>query len=38
MGPESVAHIASEMAPDNRADLFSVLPEAMGDKVLDRAR
>src|SRR5580700_2693481 len=34
MAPESVAQIASEMAPDDRADLFSVLPEAMGDKVL----
>jgi magnesium transporter len=34
MPPESVAQIASEMAPDDRADLFSVLPEAMGDKVL----
>ena len=36
MGPESVAQIASEMAPDDRADLFSVLPEAMGDAVLDQ--
>jgi magnesium transporter len=34
MPPESVAQIASEMAPDDRADLFSVLPEAMGDKLL----
>src|SRR5580704_4468327 len=34
MAPESVAQIASEMAPDDRADLFSVLPEAMGDKLL----
>jgi magnesium transporter len=34
MPPESVAQIASEMAPDDRADLFSVLPEAMGDRVL----
>ena len=36
MGPESVAQIASEMAPDDRADLFSVLPEAMGDAVLEK--
>ena len=36
MAPESVAHIASEMAPDERADLFSVLPEAMGDDILER--
>jgi magnesium transporter len=35
MPPESVAQIASEMAPDDRADLFSVLPEAMGDAILD---
>jgi magnesium transporter len=35
MGPESIAHIASEMASDDRADLFSVLPEAMGDKLLE---
>ena len=35
MGPESVAHIASEMASDDRADLFSVLPDAMGDKLLE---
>jgi magnesium transporter len=34
MPPQSVAQIASEMAPDDRADLFSVLPEAMGDKLL----
>src|SRR5580704_12569887 len=34
MPPESVAQIASEMAPDDRADLFSVLPEAIGDKLL----
>ena len=34
MPPESVAHIASEMAPDDRADLFSVLPEAIGDAAL----
>ncbi|MDB4946349.1 MAG: Mg/Co/Ni transporter MgtE / domain protein [Labilithrix sp.] len=36
MAPESVAQIASEMAPDDRADLFSVLPEAMGDDILER--
>ena len=36
MAPESVAQIASEMAPDDRADLFSVLPEAMGDAILER--
>jgi magnesium transporter len=35
MQPESVAQIASEMASDDRADLFSVLPEAMGDKLLE---
>src|SRR4051812_27172230 len=34
MPPESVAQIASEMAPDDRADLFSVLPEKMGDDIL----
>ncbi|MGO9710220.1 MAG: magnesium transporter [Polyangiaceae bacterium] len=34
MPPESVAQIASEMAPDDRADLFSVLPDAVGDKLL----
>jgi magnesium transporter len=36
MPPESVAQIASEMAPDDRADLFSVLPEAMGDVILQQ--
>lgn len=36
MPPESVAQIASEMAPDDRADLFSVLPEAMGDAILEK--
>jgi len=35
MPTESVAQIASEMASDDRADLFSVLPEAMGDKLLE---
>jgi len=35
MQPESIAHIASEMASDDRADLFSLLPEAMGDKLLE---
>jgi len=32
---ESVAQIASEMASDDRADFFSVLPEAVGDKLLE---
>ena len=36
MPPESVAQIASEMAPDDRADLFSVLPEAVGDVILQQ--
>jgi magnesium transporter len=36
MPPQSVAQIASEMAPDERADLFSLLPEAMGDAILER--
>jgi magnesium transporter len=36
MPPESVAQIASEMAPDDRADLFSVLPDAVGDAVLEQ--
>lgn len=36
MPPESIAQIASEMAPDDRADLFSVLPEAVGDAVLEK--
>jgi magnesium transporter len=36
MSPESVAQIASEMAPDDRADLFSVLPDAVGDLILER--
>ncbi len=35
MPTESVAHIASEMASDDRADFFSVLPEAVGDKLLE---
>ena len=35
MPAESVAHIASEMASDDRADFFSVLPEAIGDKLLE---
>ncbi len=34
LAPESVVQIASEMAPDDRADLFSVLPEAIGEKIL----
>lgn len=36
MAPESVAQIASEMAPDDRADLFSVLPDAVGDEILEK--
>jgi magnesium transporter len=35
MPAESVAQIASEMASDDRADLFSVLPEEVGDKLLE---
>ena len=35
MPPESVVHIAREMEPDDRADLFSVLPEAVGDRLLE---
>jgi magnesium transporter len=35
MPPESMAQIVSEMAPDERADFFSVLPEALGDKLLE---
>jgi magnesium transporter len=35
MPTESVAQIASEMASDDRADFFSVLPEAVGDKLLE---
>jgi magnesium transporter len=35
MPTESVAHIAREMASDDRADFFSVLPEAVGDKLLE---
>jgi magnesium transporter len=31
-----VAQIASEMAPDDRADLFSVLPEAIGEAVFEK--
>jgi magnesium transporter len=36
MPPESVAQIASEMAPDDRADLFSLLPESVGDVILEK--
>jgi magnesium transporter len=36
MPPESVAQIASEMAPDDRADFFSVLPESVGDVILEK--
>src|SRR5580700_6709163 len=35
MAPESVAEIASEMAADDRADFFSVLPAAMGEQLLE---
>ena len=35
MPPESVAQIASEMAPDDRADFFSLLPEAVGDRLME---
>src|SRR5580698_4032027 len=35
MAPESVAEIASEMASDNRADLFSLLPPAMGEQLFE---
>src|ERR1700677_4807019 len=33
MPPESVAVIASEMSADNRADLFTLLPDAMGEQL-----
>lgn len=36
MPTQSVVSIASEMAPDDRADLFSNLPEAMGDELLEQ--
>ena len=35
MPAESVARIASEMEPDDRADLFSLLPPALGDQVFE---
>jgi magnesium transporter len=35
MPPESVAVIASEMAADNRADLFSLLPEKVGEQLFE---
>jgi magnesium transporter len=35
MPPQSVAVIASQMAADNRADLFSVLPQAVGEQLLE---
>ncbi len=35
MPAESVARIASEMEPDDRADFFSVLPPAVGDQVFE---
>jgi magnesium transporter len=34
MPPESVAGIAREMAADDRADLFGLLPDAVGDQLL----
>jgi magnesium transporter len=36
MPTESVARIASEMEPDDRADLFSLLPPAFGDQVFEK--
>jgi magnesium transporter len=36
MPTESVARIASEMEPDDRADLFSLLPPALGDQVFEK--
>jgi magnesium transporter len=35
LGPESVAPIVSEMRPDDRADLVTMLPEAMGETLLE---
>jgi magnesium transporter len=35
MPPQSVAEIASQMAADNRADFFSVLPQAVGEQLLE---
>ena len=35
MPAQSVAEIASQMAADNRADFFSVLPEAVGEHLLE---
>jgi magnesium transporter len=35
MPPESVAHIASEMETDERADFFSILPDAVGEQLLE---
>ncbi len=35
MAAESIAQIASEMEPDDRADLFSALPDAVGDQLLE---
>ena len=35
IGVEEVASIVSEMAADDRADLYSLLPEAMGDSLLE---
>lgn len=36
MPPESVAHIASEMEADDRADFFSVMPEKRGSEIFAR--
>jgi magnesium transporter len=35
MPAQSVAEIASQMASDNRADFFSVLPQAVGEQLLE---
>lgn len=35
MPAESMAEIASQMAADNRADFFSVLPQAVGEQLLE---
>jgi magnesium transporter len=35
MPPQSVVEIASQMAADNRADFFSVLPQAVGEQLLE---
>lgn len=35
MSPASTAELAVEMSPDDRADFFSIIPEALGDEVLE---